>query len=548
MIAATLPIPAGPTAVAHSAAGAPARPGVEEAGGLGTFTRALETASTDVAPPTANRADQLRDRPSHPTQDVVAKPEQRVAPAGTVPGRRPVVVTTPAAVPAVAGDSLRRARALTAVMRDEPPVAPQDRPAMAELPPPERPSTVGAPAPEGTICTAPAAADDATALLAELHARHAAGPAAAETDRPAVQPGQPSPAALSMTRLVADGPAVKPGPLPGGSEWVGPAPGAPDAPVPQQEAATDPQAPAQAGERSTPGSSGAIDAAPATAILHHAAPVPGPTETAVPAAEGGEAAPARASETHASDLPKDTHVATAASDGSGAPAAMPSLDGLKVAPPGSGAPSALVSATQTDRGGDDTPVNLSTPSMTPTSASPGEQAVVRTDVTGASFTLPAVQPSGGFVGATTAPVVEGRLGAAPGSADFGTQFGAQITTFVREGVQHARLHLNPAELGPVTVRIQLDGQAAQVHLAADNALTRQALEQSMPLLAGSLREAGLTLGGGGVFEQPRQRDDDTPGASGRGLRQSDKEDRGAEATLRPLAAAPVRRGVVDLVA
>ena len=41
-------------------------------------------------------------------------------------------------------------------------------------------------------------------------------------------------------------------------------------------------------------------------------------------------------------------------------------------------------------------------------------------------------------------------------------------------------------------------------MAAENGLTRQALEQSMPLLAGSLREAGLTLSGGGVFEQPRQ--------------------------------------------
>ena len=124
--------------------------------------------------------------------------------------------------------------------------------------------------------------------------------------------------------------------------------------------------------------------------------------------------------------------------------------------------------------------------------------------------------------------------AAPGSADFSSQLGAQLTTFVREGVQHARLHLHPAELGPVTVRIQIDGQAAQVHMAAEHALTRQALEQSMPMLAGSLREAGLTLSGGGVFEQPRQRDGgDAPGL---------------EAPRRATPAAPARRGVVDLVA
>jgi flagellar hook-length control protein FliK len=146
--------------------------------------------------------------------------------------------------------------------------------------------------------------------------------------------------------------------------------------------------------------------------------------------------------------------------------------------------------------------------------------------------------------AVATPVAEVHLPAAPGSAEFTAQLGAQLTTFVRDGVQHARLHLNPAEMGPVTVQIQLDGQSAQVHLAAEHGLTRQALEQSMPLLAGSLREAGLTLSGGGVFEQPRQPRGapGSPDASHRG------DDIGAEPTPHPAAAAARRRGVVDLIA
>ncbi len=139
---------------------------------------------------------------------------------------------------------------------------------------------------------------------------------------------------------------------------------------------------------------------------------------------------------------------------------------------------------------------------------------------------------------------EARLSASPGSPDFGPQLGAHVTTFVRDGLEHARLQLHPADMGPVLVQIQLDGQTAQVHLSAENAVTRQALEDALPQLASQLREAGLTLSGGGVSEQAQQgrqapsdnpaRSTSTPGA--------------ARPVPQELSRAPVRRGVVDLVA
>jgi len=114
--------------------------------------------------------------------------------------------------------------------------------------------------------------------------------------------------------------------------------------------------------------------------------------------------------------------------------------------------------------------------------------------------------SGATAGMTAATerASDGRIMDSPGSTGFAPQLAAHITTWVRDGVQEARLELNPAEMGPLTVQIQLDGHAARVHLAAEHAQTRAALEQAMPQLAGSLRENGLTLSGGGVFEQPRQ--------------------------------------------
>jgi flagellar hook-length control protein FliK len=160
----------------------------------------------------------------------------------------------------------------------------------------------------------------------------------------------------------------------------------------------------------------------------------------------------------------------------------------------------------------------------------------------------AAAPPASDGGAAARPGAEATLAAAPGSAGFATELAARVSTFVRDGIGHARLHLNPAEMGPVDVRIQLDGDAARVMLAAEQAPTRQWLEQALPALAGSLREAGLTLAGGGVFERGGSggggaepgRGDGAP--AGRGAARD-----GSDAAALP-AALPRRRGVVDLVA
>lgn len=98
------------------------------------------------------------------------------------------------------------------------------------------------------------------------------------------------------------------------------------------------------------------------------------------------------------------------------------------------------------------------------------------------------------------------------SPEFVPRLSAEVAVLARDGVQEARLQLNPAELGPVAVRIVVEGDRAQVHLAVDHATTLQLLDQSLPTLAAALRDQGLTLSGGGVFQQPRQAPRDDPGA------------------------------------
>ena len=144
-----------------------------------------------------------------------------------------------------------------------------------------------------------------------------------------------------------------------------------------------------------------------------------------------------------------------------------------------------------------------------------------------------------------------KLAAPVAAPEFARALAVQISVLAHAGVQQARLELNPAEMGPVSVRIVVEGGQAQVQFSADVQATRDAIESGLAELAGALREAGLTLTGGGVSQHAHDPD---PGrreaSSGRPgtarLTGDDASDRDAA----PAAATPrrVRAGGVDLYA
>lgn len=176
--------------------------------------------------------------------------------------------------------------------------------------------------------------------------------------------------------------------------------------------------------------------------------------------------------------------------------------------------------------------------------------------TAPAFVLPAAPPTPAAqhtepaaTAAAPAPYAA-QIQAPVGSPDFAPGLSAQVSVMVRDGIQEARLQLNPAEMGPITVQIQVEGNTAQVTMTAEQAPTRDALEQAMPSLAGALREEGLTLTGGGVFEQARQPRDDAPaaGAGSRSGHASGPGGRDDDATAAVPARRVAARGAVDVYA
>lgn len=147
--------------------------------------------------------------------------------------------------------------------------------------------------------------------------------------------------------------------------------------------------------------------------------------------------------------------------------------------------------------------------------------------------------------AATAPVVLSTPVTAP---DFAQELGLKLSVLARDGVQHAEIHLNPAEMGPVSVQIVMDGTQAHVAFGADAAATRQAIEAGLPDLASALRDAGFTLAGGGVSQHAGGRGDG--GDSGARGDSGPRVGAGPDAAQRVGAAARriVTAGGVDLYA
>ena len=90
----------------------------------------------------------------------------------------------------------------------------------------------------------------------------------------------------------------------------------------------------------------------------------------------------------------------------------------------------------------------------------------------------------------------------PQSPTFGPALGHQIEVWMKGGVQHAEVQLSPQDLGPIRVKIEMDGAQARVQMSADVQSTRDALQQAMPQLSQQLGQVGLSLSGGGVSDQP----------------------------------------------
>ena len=158
------------------------------------------------------------------------------------------------------------------------------------------------------------------------------------------------------------------------------------------------------------------------------------------------------------------------------------------------------------------------------------------------------------------PPAQATLPMTPQSPTFAPALGHQIDVWMKGGVQHAEVQLSPQDLGPIRVKIEMEGAHARVQMSADVQSTRDALQQAMPLLFEQLGQVGLSLTGGGVSDQPAfqqsqaQAQSNADGGSGRPGNGAGAHAGGAHGGGEDIAMASAarqqaqRRGLLDMYA
>ncbi|HEY1141935.1 MAG TPA: flagellar hook-length control protein FliK [Lysobacter sp.] len=103
---------------------------------------------------------------------------------------------------------------------------------------------------------------------------------------------------------------------------------------------------------------------------------------------------------------------------------------------------------------------------------------------------------------------------------FDDGFGARLVWMAEQRLGHAEIRLNPEHLGPIEVRVQMDGTQVSAEFQSGHAGVRQAIEASLPRLREMLGQQGLQLGQTDVGQRhagsgaPARRDGDTPSQGG----------------------------------
>ncbi len=111
-----------------------------------------------------------------------------------------------------------------------------------------------------------------------------------------------------------------------------------------------------------------------------------------------------------------------------------------------------------------------------------------------------------------APVLPATADAVPlGQAGWDRALGEQVQWMVGNRLQGAEIRLNPAHLGPMEVRIQMQNDQANITFTAQHGVAREALEAAIPRLREMLGESGLQLNNVTVSDQSlaEQRRQDT---------------------------------------
>jgi flagellar hook-length control protein FliK len=149
-----------------------------------------------------------------------------------------------------------------------------------------------------------------------------------------------------------------------------------------------------------------------------------------------------------------------------------------------------------------------TPLSTPTPA--GEAGRID-PAAWAAFAVPVDSAAARQSAPVALPAIEARVG----TPRFADETAQQVTWMVKNGVSEAEIRVKPAELGPISVRIEMNQNEAMISFAVTQPETRAAVQDSLHRLTEMLAESGISLGEASVGGQDFTQQSRDGGAAGR---------------------------------
>jgi flagellar hook-length control protein FliK len=137
------------------------------------------------------------------------------------------------------------------------------------------------------------------------------------------------------------------------------------------------------------------------------------------------------------------------------------------------------------------------------------------------------------------------------SPRFAEEVGARLQWIAEQQGGEATLRISPDGLGPVEIRLKLDGDRVELGFTATQQETRQALQDALPKLREMLAQQGLQLGHADVGQKHAQSSNEDAAKTAKGFAGEDEGDAIVlAATQRDsnLIVGRIGRGVLDLYA
>lgn len=189
---------------------------------------------------------------------------------------------------------------------------------------------------------------------------------------------------------------------------------------------------------------------------------------------------------------------------------------------------------------------------------PPAASLVSTGAPQAPLAMPSMAPglaapAPGAGGGAMGVLPEPGVGAPLGTPQWGPALGRQMVLLgSAEGgtIRHAELRLDPPDLGPLRVSLNLSGDQATAVFVSAHPAVRAAVEAALPQLQQALADAGIQLGNTSVGDHSawQQAQESGQGKGGSGTGGDDAGDGDAMATAEHVITRPAPRGLIDTFA